>query len=201
MELPLSTKILIGIVNFVSAYWIIILVGLLIFFIASWFLMKTNRVRFSIQWLFLKIPFFGKLIRNINLFNFTRSVGLLLKSGVKIVDTLLITSNSFTNLVYKKELQAMSETIRKGEQISHYLKTHQRLFPSMLANMIEIGENTGNLTDNLFYLSEYYEAEVDETVKNLGVILEPMLLILIGLMVGFIALSVITPIYQSSQGF
>ena len=67
--------------------------------------------------------------------------------------------------------------------------------------MIEIGENTGNLTDNLFYLSEYYEAEVDETVKNLGVILEPMLLILIGLMVGFIALSVITPIYQSSQGF
>ncbi|MEE8131764.1 MAG: type II secretion system F family protein, partial [Candidatus Paceibacterota bacterium] len=185
MELPLTTRMLISTVNFVSAYWIIIIVGLLITVVAVWFLMKTKKARFFIQWLFLKIPFFGKLNRNINLFNFTRSVGLLLKSGVKIVDALTITSNSFTNLVYKKELQAMSETIKKGEQISQYLKTHPKLFPSMLANMIEIGENTGNLVDNLFYLSEYYEAEVDETVKNLGVVIEPILLIFIGLMVGF----------------
>lgn len=201
MKLPLTTRILIGAVDFVSHSWLLILVGFLIFSAFVWLLMKTKKARFFIQRLFLKIPFFGKLSRNINLFNFTRSVGLLLKSGVKIVDALLITSNSFTNLVYKKELQTMSETIRRGEQISQYLKTHQKKFPPMLANMVEIGENTGNLVDNLFYLAEYYESEVDETVKNLGVILEPALLILIGLMVGFIALSVITPIYQSSQGF
>ena len=91
--------------------------------------------------------------------------------------------------------------VKKGEQISKYLKNYSKLFPAMFVNMIEIGENTGNLVDNLFYLSEYYEGEVDETVKNLGVILEPVLLIFIGLIVGFIALSVITPIYQSSQGF
>ncbi|MEK7555523.1 MAG: type II secretion system F family protein [Patescibacteria group bacterium] len=201
MKLPLTTRILIGTVNFVSQYWLIIIGGFLIISVVVWLLMKMKKVRFFIQWFFLKIPFFGKLNRNINLFNFTRNVGLLLKSGVKIVDTLSITSNSFTNLVYQEELRMMSETVKKGEQISRYLKAHQNLFPFMMANMIEIGENTGNLIDNLFYLSEYYEAEVDETVKNLGVIIEPILLIFIGVMVGFIALSVITPIYQSSQGF
>lgn len=201
MKLPLTTRILIGTVNFVFQYWLIIIGGFLIVSAVVWLLMKVKKARFFIQWFFLKIPFFGKLNRNINLFNFTRNVGLLLKSGVKIVDTLSITSNSFTNLVYQEELRTMSETVKKGEQISRYLKTHQKLFPFMMANMIEIGENTGNLVDNLFYLAEYYEAEVDETVKNLGVIIEPILLIFIGVMVGFIALSVITPIYQSSQGF
>jgi len=158
-------------------------------------------MRFSIQWLVLKIPFFGKLTRDVNMFNFSRNVGVLLKSGVKIIDSLSITANSFTNLVYRRELQAAAEMVKKGEQISKYLKNHLKLFPAMFVNMIEIGENTGNLVDNLFYLSEYYEGEVDEAVKNLGVILEPVLLIFIGLIVGFIALSVITPIYQSSQGF
>ena len=201
VELPLPTRILIGAVNFISAYWLFSIIGLIVISIALWFLVKMNKVRFSLQWLVLKIPFFGKLTRDVNMFNFSRSVGVLLKSGVKIVDSLSITANSFTNLVYRRELQAAAEMVKKGEQISKYLKNYSKLFPAMFVNMIEIGENTGNLVDNLFYLSEYYEGEVDETVKNLGVVLEPALLIFIGLIVGFIALSVITPIYQSSQGF
>ena len=86
--------------------------------------------------------------------------------------------------------------IQKGEQLAQSLTRRKRLFPPLLASMIEIGENTGNLQDNLFYLSEYYTEEVNVSVRNLTTLLEPLMLLVMGLIVGFIALSIITPIYE-----
>ena len=89
--------------------------------------------------------------------------------------------------------------MKKGDFFSKYLGRYPRIFPPLVTNMVEVGENTGNLTENLFYLGEYYENEVDDFVKNLSSILEPILLLFMGVVVGFIALSFITPIYQITR--
>ena len=93
----------------------------------------------------------------------------------------------------------MVEYVRRGESMACYLERNPRLFPSMLTGMIKVGESAGKLEENLEYLSEYYESEVDEILKNLVTIIEPIMLLIMGLMVGFIAISIITPIYKVSQ--
>ncbi len=92
------------------------------------------------------------------------------------------------------------ESIRKGGTLHKHLENYIRVFPPTVVSMIEIGEKTGSLDANLFYLAEFYENEVDETVKNLSTILEPAMLIVMGLIVGFVAVSIITPIYSISRG-
>ena len=84
--------------------------------------------------------------------------------------------------------------------MSHFLEKNSRLFPPMFSGMIKIGESTGNLEENLTYLAEYYENEVDDVLKNLTAVVEPIMLLFMGLMVGFIALSIITPIYKVTEG-
>ena len=119
---------------------------------------------------------------------------------MKIVEAVNTTSGVLANVVYQKALIETVEEIKRGEPLYKYLEKHERVFPPTISHMIEVGEKTGNLDSNLLYLAEFYENEVDETVKNLSSILEPALLILMGAIVGFVAISIITPIYQLSQG-
>lgn len=198
-ELPLTTRILIGINNFILANWLFIVLGLFVFFIATWFLLKIKIIKYYYHFFLLEVPLVGSMIQNVNMANFTRSFGVLLKSGVKIVESLGITSGALSNLVYKKELERAADEITKGEQISKYFFKKEKLFPIMLAQMIEVGENTGNLSETLFYLAEFYEKEVDSLTKNLASVLEPVLLLVMGVIVGFVALSIITPIYSLTQ--
>ena len=90
--------------------------------------------------------------------------------------------------------------MRKGESVGRYLETRPDLFPPMFTGMISVGEGTGNLEQNLNYLADYYESEVDEGLKNLTSILEPILLLFMGIAVGFVALAIITPIYKVTEG-
>ena len=89
---------------------------------------------------------------------------------------------------------------RGGEPMAKYLSAHKRIFPPLMSGLIEIGENTGNLESNLNYISEYYSEEVDLRLKNMTVLLEPLLLLILGLIVGFVSLAIILPIYQITQG-
>ena len=102
-------------------------------------------------------------------------------------------------MVYVKELKTAAVNIQKGELISKYLSSRPNLFPPMLANMIAVGENTGNLSETLLYLSEFYENEVGDAAKNLSNVLEPIMMVTLGLIVGFVAISIISPIYQATQ--
>lgn len=110
-----------------------------------------------------------------------------------------ITSDTVINMVYRQELINASNTAKSGEYLSKYFAAREHLFPPIMANMIAVGENTGNLTENLSYLADYYEEEVDDFVKNLSSIIEPVLLLIMGFVVGFIALSIITPMYKLTQ--
>ena len=162
-------------------------------------MLKNKKVKFYLDYFLLKLPFLGSMATNINMANLTRTLSLLLKSGIKIVDSLETTANSLSNSVYQRELKKVAVEISGGGQISHYLLKRTKLFPVMLSQMIEIGENTGNLSQTLSYLNNFYETEVDEITKNLSTTLEPILLIIMGVVVGFVAIAIITPIYSLTQ--
>ena len=148
----------------------------------------------------LFIPIVGGITKDYTMANLCRTMGLLLKSGVKIVEALITTSGTMTDPVYKKSLLEASEGVKRGEAMYKYLKSKSGLFPSTMSRMIEIGERTGNLDTNLVYLAEFYESELNEKVKNLSNVLEPVLMVIMGLLVGFVAISIITPIYEITQG-
>ncbi len=199
VELPLTTRILIAVSSAVTNYGFYLLGGLVAFLIGFMFLMRLKPARLIYHTILLHTPILGTVMVNFNMANFSRTLGILLKSGVNIVEAVTITGNTLSNLVYQKYLGNAAGEIQRGTFLSRYLSVYHHYFPLLAVNMIEVGENTGNLTENLFYLAEYYENEVDDFVKNLSSILEPVLLIFMGFIVGFIALSFITPLYQITR--
>jgi len=199
IQLPITTRILLVSYTFASQNWLLLILGVLAIVIIFWLLLKNKKIKFAYHYLLLKTPFLGSIITNINMANFTRTLSLLLKSGVKIVEGLDISARTMSNLVYQKELKKVAAEITGGGQISQYLSKRPDLFPTILSQMIEVGENTGNLSQTLLYLNNFYENEVDEISKNLSTIVEPILLIVMGLIVGFVALAIIMPIYQLTQ--
>ncbi len=199
VKLPLATRVLLFGYTFISENWLLIIFGIFVIFIGFWLMLKNKKIKFYLDYFLLKLPFIGSITTNINMANFTRTLSLLLKSGVKIVDSLETTANTLSNSVYQEELKKVATEISGGGQISQYLLKRPRLFPIMLSQMIEVGENTGNLSQTLLYLNNFYETEVDEITKNLSTTLEPILLIIMGVIVGFVAIAIITPIYSITQ--
>jgi len=199
VELPITTKILIAVSNFVTAYTLWIVLGIIFSILAVWVVSHYEWYKRAWHFMLLRLPIIGKIVVKVNISNITRIMGLLLNSGVQVIEAVNITATALENRMYRRELKTAAETLRRGEFFSIYLAKNERMFPIIVVNMIQVGENTGNLVDNLQYLSEFYEQEVDEVLKNMSSIIEPFLLLFMGLLVGFIALSVITPIYQISE--
>jgi len=199
VDLPPTTKFLILVSNFMTQRGWLVLSIFLALSAGIFFLLRIKKVKFITHRLVIYIPVLGKMAQDVNMANFSRTLGMLLKSGVKIVEATNITADTLGNLVYQKELREVATSIQRGETISKQLGKNPRLFPAMSSNMIAVGESTGNLSDTLIYLSSFYESEVDETTKNLTNVLEPLLMVVMGLLVGFVAISIITPIYQVTQ--
>lgn len=198
-QLPFATRVLIAISDFLKVYGLYTLGGTIIFLVLFYGSLKIQQIRYVWHWCILRIPIVGSLSRSVNMASFSRTLGILLRSGVKIVEALNITSETLSNLVYQRQLNTMSNNIQKGEQISKYLALHEFLFPPMLTNMVSVGENTGNLSETLIYLSDFYESEVNDLTKNLSSVLEPLLILIMGGIVAFVAIAIITPIYGLTQ--
>jgi len=200
VKLPPTTRVLMAVLSYLKDYWWVLLIGIMILVVIVRLLLRFEIIRYMLHRVFLATPVVSSLSINVNMANFTRILAILLKSGVKIVEAMIIVSNTFENRVYRKSLGEAAEKIRKGESFSEHLMRNGKIFPPLLSAMIQVGENTGNLEDNLMYLSSYYNGEVDSSLKNLTTLLEPLILLIMGLLVGFVALSIITPIYSISQG-
>ncbi len=196
-QLPLSTRIIIFITDIIRNYWIYIFASIIVF--GTGFSMVRKRVpkvRFFFDGLALRIPIAGKIAKNYNLANTCRTLGLLLKSGLSVNEALLITADTIENMHYRKAFNEIAHGVIKGKTISHFMQKSTTLFPEMMGYMVAVGEKSGNLSDTLIYLSEFYENEFNDLTKNLSSAIEPVLMIFMGLIVGFVAISVITPIYE-----
>ncbi len=199
-DMPQSTRIIIFITDIIRDYGIYIFIGIIIFIISfSIARRRIPAVRFALDGFILRIPLVGKIIKNYNLANICRTLGLLLKSGISVNESLLIASDTTENTQYKKSLRDIAHGVIKGKNISELLECSPELFQDMTWHMIAIGEKSGNLSDTLTYLAELYEDDFEDLTKNLSTSIEPILMMVMGLIVGFVAVSVITPIYEITQ--
>ncbi len=195
--LPLPTKILLFVANVMKDYGIVIFAGIGLFFFGLSLFVKLKPIKPYWHAFLLKIPMIGKLIAYGQLARFTRNFGILLQSGLPVDQSLEITSKTMSNITYSQVILKLSQSLKKGESLHTTL--HEKKIssiPPLVAKMIGVGEKTGNLDTSLLYLGNFYEDEIDEISKNLSTILEPILLLGIGLVVGFVALAIIGPIYE-----
>jgi len=196
VELPITTRWLIAFSHFVGAHGVGLLIGIVVAVIfLSWFL-RQKLVYPVTHWIFLHTPILKGISKHSNLARFSRTLGTLLKSGLSIDEALQVTEKSLGNYYYKKAIRTVVERVHKGSTMSENLKQYGNLFPKMVTRMIFVGEESGKLEETLLYLAGYYEVEVDNSTKSLSTAIEPILLLIIGGVVAFLALSIITPIYN-----
>lgn len=198
MKLPLSTQVLLWISEFLNKYLLFIIIGLIIFIIIFNMLLKIKAVKTQWQGFVLGLPIIGRLMQKLNLARFCRILGILLESNVPINQALKITINSISNYAYKKQLRKVLKNIRAGKSLSESIKNvkKNKLFPKIIYQMVNVGEKTGTLGQNLLYLADFNEKDVDNYSKNLTTVIEPVLLIVVGIVVALVAISVISPIYE-----
>jgi len=199
VKLPLITRVFIFISQFLIKYGYLVGLGFVGLVIGAWLILKIHKVRFAWHKLIVSMPLIGNMSLSINIISFSRTLGLLLKAGIKIVEALEITANTLPSLVYKKEILLVAEGVRKGDPMSKYFNENTKLFPPLFSQMVLVGENTGKLDESILFLADYYESELDESTKSLSNILEPLLLLTMGLIVASVALAIITPIYAITQ--
>ncbi len=200
MDLPITTQWLIAFSKLVERSGATLLFGIVGGILFLFWFFKRPFIRPVTHWFFLRIPIVKQITQAANLARFSRTLGMLLKSGLRIDEALEIMKQTLENFYYKSAMHELVIRVTKGSTLHEILKQYPILFPSVLVHMVRVGEESGKLEDTLLYLGEYYEAEVDSSTKTLSTVIEPALLIFIGLAVGFLALSIITPIYSITGG-
>ena len=196
VDLPVTTRLLLWFARAFKDHGAAIflgLIGTLAFFI---FLFRRAFFKPVSHWLFLHIPFFGSLNRRMLMSRFGYGLATLLRSGIPIDSSLRILELVITNYHYQNAIATMLVAVKKGRKLGHSLAQYPHLFDEMFVKLVNLGETTAGLEEACDNVADYYETEVDETMKNLSVSLEPILIIIVGCLVGFVALSILTPIYK-----
>jgi type IV pilus assembly protein PilC len=200
IDLPLSTKILITVSNFLAQFWPLVLLG--VFFGVSLFNrhVKTTKGKLMLDTILLRLPVFGKIISISSLVDSTRTLSILIGSGVSILDTLGIIVETTENSVYRNAFTHIVKEVERGVSLGNAFD-NENIFPPILVQMVTVGEQTGNLDDTMMRISRYFDLESEISVKMVTTLIEPLILVLLGIGVGFLVLSVITPIYNLTTSF
>jgi len=195
--LPVPTEILITISNFFASYWYLVLLVIGIAYFALDRYQKTVEGRLTIDRIKLKAGIIGTFISQVECANFTRTLGSLLTNGVPIVQGLKSAATTTDNEVLKKELEEINQQVTKGSSLTKAL-TASSYFPVFVINMVSIGEEGGSLDKVLLRIADIYDKEIDKTIKIITSLIEPILILFFGLIVGFIVVAMLLPILQIS---
>lgn len=200
VELPITTRVVMWFADQFQNYGHIISPAILVFAAGFVFLMRQRFMEPLVHRVILFIPAISKFIHDINRARFARMLSTMLKSGVPIQEALEIGGDVLPNCVYRKSVKEMHAKIESGESFADIVSTYPSLYPKMIQRMVAVGERSGGMGDTLAYLARFYERKVAVKAKSLSTIIEPLLLIMIGLVVGFVALAIFTPIYSVTEG-
>jgi type II secretory pathway component PulF len=193
--LPWSTQLLMNISDFFVHFWWLVgflVIGGVIFF-NRW--KKTMFGEFILDTLVLKIPVWGDLQTKIILVDFTRTMGMLIGAGIHILDALKILKDALGNVLFRNAIFEISQKVEKGFTLGDSFSQHD-IFPLIVPQMIKVGEETGKLDETMNKLASYFQSETEHMVKGLTTLIEPIIMVVLGVGVGFIVISVITPIYN-----
>lgn len=196
IELPLTTKLVIFLGSFLAKFWYTLPLAILFFIILIRFSLKTKIGKKVFDTISLKLPIAGKIIKKAYAARTVRTLSALISAGVPIVRVLEITADVLGNLYYKNAILEAANRVKKGAKLGKVFSQYEDIYPSLVTQMIEVGEETGETSEILEKLAEFFEEEVTNVTKNLSSIIEPVLMLIIGAAVGFFAVSMIQPIYS-----
>lgn len=199
-ELPGPTAIVMAVSNFFRDQWYVIIGAPILFIFIFKKVYATEKGRVEIDRLALKLPVFGMLIRKVSVAKFTRTLGTLLSSGVPLIDAMDICARTSGNKIVERAIINTIESIKEGETIAAPL-AREGVFPPMVIQMIDVGESSGSLDGMLGKIADFYDEEVDTAVEGLTALLEPMLMVFLGSVVGFIVVAMYLPIFKMGENF
>lgn len=197
VPLSLNTRILLWFAGVMQNYGILVIICVAGIFTGLYFLSKTKAVKPFFESLFFKIPFIGDIAEKSELTALCRSLGIMLQSGLPVTSALEIERSITTNSIFQEYILGLISSVTRGKTLSEELsKPLYKKIPLIAKKMIGVGEETGKLDETLLYLGDFFEDSVDDATKNFITVLEPVLLIVIGAVVAFVAFSIISPIYS-----
>ncbi len=196
VELPFLTKLVISFGLFLAKEWYFLILIILLLFILLKILLKTKTGKVISDKIILKIPVISPIVKKTYSAYTVRTLSSLISAGVPIIRSLEIVSRILGNVFFKEAIIEAAERVKKGEKLSETIRPYHNLFSPLVVQMMEVGEETGQTSEILAKLADFFEEEVATITKNLSTIIEPILLLLIGIAVGFFAISIIQPIYS-----
>jgi type IV pilus assembly protein PilC len=196
VTLPWTTQFIVNFSNVIRYHGILLGSSILIavILLITWSRRLSGKKFF--HYLLIKMPIIGTIVKEVNSARTARTLSSLLNSGVDVVEAMQITGEVIQNVHYKAVLKKAEETIKKGEPISKVFGENEKLYPSFLTEMINVGEETGKMGEMLLGVAVYYEDDVEQATKDMSAVIEPLIMIIIGAAVGFFAVAVISPIYS-----
>lgn len=199
-ELPLVTKILIGASNFMAKTWYVIVVAVftMLYAVRAW--KRTKSGALAIDEFRLRLPIFGKISSMVLMSEFSRTLALLASAGVSLVEGLTIVKGVVGNEVVSTALTQVGKDVEKGNSLASALAKHEA-FPMLVSQMVAVGEQTGKLDDVLNRVAGYFETESEHAIKNLSTAMEPVIMVVLGLGVGFMIVAIVVPIYNLTSTF
>mgnify|MGYP006287006061 FL=1 len=200
VELPLLTRVLIGISGFMTVYWWLLAILAILLGVLFKVLIKTTDGRRIFDTIKLKVPIFGTIFRNIYIVRICMSFSTLVKGGVPVSDALNVVKDVVDNLVYREILTKAVASVEEGNPIADGFYGSQYM-PLVVSQMISVGEESGKLDEVLSKVAEFYSREVDASVRNLSSLIEPIIMVVLGLGVGLFVAAVIMPMWQLSSAF
>jgi type IV pilus assembly protein PilC len=198
-KLPLPTRVMLGISNFTQAHGVVVLISAIVIIIAFIKFYNTKKGRRFMHLIYLKAPILSNIVKKINLARFSRTMSSLIKTDIQIVQAFNITARTMGNIFYQEALFEASEKIKKGSNINIILREYPDLFPPVAVQMVAVGEESGSVEEMLSELADFYEEEVDQTMKDLPTIIEPVLMLILGVGVAGMAMAVLMPMYSLSE--
>ncbi|MEW6141720.1 MAG: type II secretion system F family protein [Chloroflexota bacterium] len=195
VELPLQTRILVGVFGFLGAYWLQIAAVLLLFVVAAAGFLRMPASKVFTSRLVLTFPGIGPANHQRNLGQFCRSSAMLLRAGLRLPEIISIVSRTIPNLLVRQSLETVGREILQGQSLSRVMAVDS-IFPPMMVGMVAVGEKTGDLEGALESVADYYERSVDQRIARLVSLLEPVMTVVVGLGVAFIVMSLISPLYS-----
>ncbi len=200
VKIPLTTRIVMKLSHFISNFGIAcIFISFGIAVLIAFTIKKLPKFAFFVDQLILRTPIVGPMTKYYTLANSMRTLALLLRSSMSLSEAVVVVKNTTQNYQFRYQYELLIERIIQGGTITSHIALYPDLFPDVMSQIISVGERTGDLENSCMYLAEFFEQEVDAMTKNLSNLVEPVLMIIMGIIVGFIAVSIITPIYSITQ--
>jgi len=196
-KLPLPTKILVTATNGIQNFWWVLIIAVTAIILLAIVTLRDNKVRLSMHRFLLKAPLLGPLNQKLQLARFARTLGSLLNGGVRIIEAIDTTKATTTNLAFAAQIADIEQAVLKGSTFTKAV-SRQESFSEIFANMIAVGEDTGTMPEMLLELAQMYDQQCESAIGSMTNLLGPIMIVLLGLIIGFVVMAILLPIFQAS---